>query len=286
VYVSFSGGKDSTVLLDITKRLFPDVPAVFCDTGLEYPEVRELALRKADVVIRPKMTFRKVIEKYGYPIPGKEQALYIRQARNTKSEHMRSIRLGNGRYSVSARWRPLVYAPFEVSEKCCDVIKKAPFKQYAKETGRARMTAMIAYESSRRERSYMLYGCNNFSDKNPSSAPMAIWTEQDVLRYIKESGIEYASCYGEIVETRGGGCSDARGRTGLAACSACSASTTMRPRTAFNAWSATTRSNTTTASTSWESGKSSTTWESTTDTSRHYSKGNEMNTKPNEVVEQ
>ena len=58
VYVSYSGGKDSTVLLDITRRLFPDVPAVFCDTGLEYPEVREIALKNADVVLKPEMTFK------------------------------------------------------------------------------------------------------------------------------------------------------------------------------------------------------------------------------------
>lgn len=52
MYVSFSGGKDSTVLLDIVKGMYPDVPAVFCDTGLEYPEVRELALRKAVLAFR------------------------------------------------------------------------------------------------------------------------------------------------------------------------------------------------------------------------------------------
>lgn len=40
VYVAFSGGKDSTVLLDIVRRIYPDVPAVFADTGLEFPEVR------------------------------------------------------------------------------------------------------------------------------------------------------------------------------------------------------------------------------------------------------
>lgn len=198
VYVSFSGGKDSTVLLDIVKGMFSDVPAVFCDTGLEYPEVRELALRKADVVIRPKMNFKQVLEKYGYPIPGKEQALYIRQARHS-TEHMKSIRLGDGRYSVSKRWRKLVYAPFEVSEQCCDAIKKRPFKEYEKESGRAKMTAMMACESTRRERNYLQRGCNNFSAKSPSSMPMAIWTEQDILRYIVENGIEYAACYGEIV---------------------------------------------------------------------------------------
>jgi len=43
IYVSFSGGKDSTVLLDIVRKVYPDCPAVFIDTGLEYPEVREFA---------------------------------------------------------------------------------------------------------------------------------------------------------------------------------------------------------------------------------------------------
>ena len=217
VYVSYSGGKDSTVLLDIVKGMYPDVPAVFCDTGLEYPEVREMALRNADVVIKPKMNFKQVIEKYGYPIPGKEQALYIREARHS-TEHMRSIRLGNGRYSVSKRWRSLIDAPFEVSEKCCDAIKKNPFKAYDRKTGRARMTAMMACESSRRERSYMRYGCSSFSGKHPSSMPMAIWTEQDVLRYIVENGIEYAACYGEIVESDGKLRTTREDRTGCMFC--------------------------------------------------------------------
>lgn len=41
VYISFSGGKDSTVLLDLARRIYPDIPAVFVDTGLEYPEIKE-----------------------------------------------------------------------------------------------------------------------------------------------------------------------------------------------------------------------------------------------------
>ncbi|MBQ9001686.1 MAG: phosphoadenosine phosphosulfate reductase family protein [Eggerthellaceae bacterium] len=115
IYLSFSGGQDSTVLLDIAKGLLPNIPAVYCDTGLESPEVRELALRKADVIIRPEKSFKSVIEEYGYPVPSKEQALFIRQARHS-TEHMRGVRLGDGRYSVSDRWRCLVDAPFEVSE--------------------------------------------------------------------------------------------------------------------------------------------------------------------------
>ena len=69
VYVAFSGGKDSTVLLDLVRKIYPDVPAVFCDTGLEFPEVRQFAMNTENVVVlRPEMNFRKVIETYGYPI--------------------------------------------------------------------------------------------------------------------------------------------------------------------------------------------------------------------------
>lgn len=39
VYIAFSGGKDSTVMLDLIRRQYPHVPATFCNTGLEYPEI-------------------------------------------------------------------------------------------------------------------------------------------------------------------------------------------------------------------------------------------------------
>ena len=48
-YVAFSGGKDSTVLLDIARRLYPNIRACFSNTGLEYPEIREFAQRHENV---------------------------------------------------------------------------------------------------------------------------------------------------------------------------------------------------------------------------------------------
>ena len=73
VYVSFSGGKDSTVLLDLARRIYPDIPAVFIDTGLEYPELREFVKTIPNVTwLKPEMNFRKVIETYGYPLISKE----------------------------------------------------------------------------------------------------------------------------------------------------------------------------------------------------------------------
>ena len=64
VYVSFSGGKDSLVLLDIARKLYPNIQAVFVDTGLEYPEIRDFVKSTENVVwLRPKMNFKQVIEK-------------------------------------------------------------------------------------------------------------------------------------------------------------------------------------------------------------------------------
>lgn len=82
MYVSFSGGKDSTVLLHIVRELYPDTEAVFCNTGLEYPQVRKFALSFENVrKVEPKMRFDEVIRQYGYPFIGKEAAERIQNAR-------------------------------------------------------------------------------------------------------------------------------------------------------------------------------------------------------------
>ena len=222
VYVSFSGGKDSTVLLDVVKGVYPEVPSVFCDTGLEYPEIREFALSRADEVIKPSMSFKQTIERYGYPFPSKEQAHYIYQYRNSNSEKLRNLRWNGSskknRFCIAKKWRFLVDAPFDVSSTCCDVMKKRPFKKYERERKRKPMIATMACESRLRFQEYLQHGCNAFDAKRAKSTPLGFWTEQDVLAYLKRTGIGYASCYGEIREENGMFANSGVPRTGCMFC--------------------------------------------------------------------
>lgn len=85
VCVSFSGGKDSTVLLDIVRKMYPGVPAVFSNTGLEYPEIQKFVRKHDNVeIVTPGPRFVDVITEYGYPLIGKEVAEAIYYARKLR----------------------------------------------------------------------------------------------------------------------------------------------------------------------------------------------------------
>ena len=198
VYVSFSGGKDSTALLHLVRRMYPNVPAVFVDTGLEYPEIRDFVKTVDNVTwLKPKMPFNQVIEKYGYPVISKETSQKIKEVRSTKSEKLENKRIngddkGNGK--ISEKWQFLINAPFKISDRCCHVMKKDPVKRYEKETGKGAIVGTMASDSRLREGSYLQHGCNSFEGR-PMSTPMAFWLESNVWDYIKKYNLPYSKIY-------------------------------------------------------------------------------------------
>lgn len=101
------------------------------------------------------------------------------------------------------KWKFLLQADFDISNKCCDVMKKKPMQRYEKHSGRKPIIATMASESRLRYSKWIQNGCNAFNVKKPSSQPMSFWTEQDVLHYIKEFNVPYAPVYGDIVPTSG-----------------------------------------------------------------------------------
>lgn len=198
VSVSFSGGKDSTVLLDIIRKLYPNVPAVFFDTGLEYPEIRSFVKMFENVEwIRPDMSFKKVIEKWGYPLPSKKHAENIYRYRTTKNERIKQEILNSpGVYRLMPnKWKFLLDAPFQCSHKCCDELKKKPAKKYEKETGNHPIIGTMAIESRQRSVSWIEHGCNIYSGDRPKSQPISFWTESDIWEYIKSREIPYSKIY-------------------------------------------------------------------------------------------
>lgn len=230
VAVSFSGGKDSSVLLWLVRSVYPDVPAVFCHTGLEYPEVVRLVKSISNChIMRPKLTFKEIITKYGWPIASKKLARGINVLRHPTDRNQNIYRLYdqginrfgqavNGR-KISDCWRFLVDAPFEVSDHCCEVMKKEPMRRYRRETGRASFVGLLATDSKERELTYLKAGsCNSYDSKNPKSTPLAFWTEQDILECIRRHDIPIPSVYGQIVERDGQLVTTGLRRTGCVFC--------------------------------------------------------------------
>lgn len=210
VYVSFSGGKDSTVLKHIVDSIYGDVPALFVNTGLEYPEIQLFAKRiqrgeydcfNPDVVIvRPDIHFDEVLKKHGYPVVSKRVSAYVKTAkRNPDSKRAKWIRGEEWtKFVAGGKWTHLIDAPFLVSDQCCNVMKKYPAKKYQKETGRVPILGTMAQESTSRFNMWIQNGCNGFDMKNPVSNPLSFWTEQDILHYIKKYDVPYCPVYGDI----------------------------------------------------------------------------------------
>jgi 3'-phosphoadenosine 5'-phosphosulfate sulfotransferase (PAPS reductase)/FAD synthetase len=207
VYVSFSGGKDSTVLLHLVRELYPDVEAVFVNTGLEYPEIQRFVKTFDNVkILYPEKTFKQVISEYGYPMISKEISDIIDRVKRN-STHKRYMQQLNGklldnngkksRYNCE-KYKPLLDVDFNVSNVCCGIMKKKPAKHFEKETDKKPIIATMTEESAMREQGWLKTGCNAFDSNRPQSKPMSFWTEQDVLQYIKENNIAIAPVYGDI----------------------------------------------------------------------------------------
>lgn len=212
VYLSFSGGKDSSVLLNLARRCYPDIEAVFVDTGLEFPEVRKFALSHENVtVLKPEMRFDEVIKEYGWCFPSKETATKIEYARQNKVWALNALygmnTDGSENHYAKTRymkWAYLLKAPFKISSKCCCIMKEKPVKKYEKTSGKKSIIGTMASESFRRTEAWLKTGCNAFDSKRQLSKPISFWTEQDILKYLRDFNIPYASVYGDIIEDKKG----------------------------------------------------------------------------------
>lgn len=207
VYISFSGGKDSTVIYWLARKIYPDIKAVFCNTGNEYPDivyfVRKMQSEGANIeIIYPKIKPQEVMSTYGFPLVSKVSSMCVRHIRTTHSEKLKNYRLyGDGDRkagTLARKWHFLVNQKFDTSEMCCEVLKKRPFHIFEKNTGLHSIQGLMAGESKARKELYLRQGsCNVFSEERykTKSLPLSIWLEQDIWNCIEKYNIPIAEIY-------------------------------------------------------------------------------------------
>lgn len=211
VYVSFSGGKDSTVLLDMVRQDFPKVEAVFLDTWLEYPQIRQYVNGFKNVkIIKPEKSMKQIVDDDGWCFPSKDVAEAI-------DAYRRGLKWGyNKLHGLDKNGNPSIYRERyvkwlrladefdgKISHKCCLDMKERPVEKYERISGKKPMVALLADESARRKEAYLRTGCNSFDSDRPISKPMGFWTENDVLEYIYTNKIEIAEPYGIVIPENG-----------------------------------------------------------------------------------
>lgn len=179
-YLSFSGGKDSTILHHLLDMALPNnrIPRVFIDTGIEYTMIRDfvLGLAKNDnrfVIIKPSKPIKQTLEKVGYPFKSKEHSLRVEQF--NKGTNAKFIK----KYMWQTEYRGKYLCPkillyqfeeqgkYNFSNKCCNEMKKKPAHQWAKENHKKMViTGMRNEEGGNRER----LGC--LTDHNTKFHPL------------------------------------------------------------------------------------------------------------------
>jgi 3'-phosphoadenosine 5'-phosphosulfate sulfotransferase (PAPS reductase)/FAD synthetase len=229
VYVAYSGGLDSTVLLHLVRTIYPNAIAVFSNTTNEHPEILQHVRRTPNVIeVNPKMTFTETIPLHGFPLVSKKVSKAIGVLKNPTPRNVNLRNLyatGLNRHGSPAKsfklankWWFLVDETFDITNKCCDILKKEPLDRYAKETETRPFIGTLASESKQRYGDWVDHGCNITEGKKKVSRPLSIWTNADVWEYIRTYKVPYSSAYDPVLDKDGRVICEGETRTGCAFC--------------------------------------------------------------------
>ena len=184
--ISFSGGKDSTVLKHLVESIEPNIKSVFCNTGVEYNSIVKFVNTFDVITVKPKRSFPDIIKTYGFPVISKEQSRYISDIRNPNViQKTKDIRLGDGNFRISTKWRWILDTNIAISDKCCYHLKKTPLKKlnYYYFTGERIEESNL--RKQRYHRCIMPEKC----------IPLRLWSDSLIDKYIKYHNIKICDIY-------------------------------------------------------------------------------------------
>ena len=154
-YISFSGGKDSTVLSALVDMACPEnkIPRVYANTGIELNMIRDFVfdMQKTDdrvVIIKPSVPIKQMLEEEGYPFKSKIHAHVVDLYQSGSDNKMILGYTGKRPEHWHTRTCPKVLEyqftkenNLKISDKCCLRMKEEPLIKYAKENNKT--TAII-----------------------------------------------------------------------------------------------------------------------------------------------
>lgn len=145
-YISFSGGKDSTVLHYLIDLALPNnkIPRVYLNTGIEYQDIRKFVqeLAKNDnriIVLNSGVNIKQMLEKEGYPFKSKEHSLKIEQYKKGS----RSKNIVDYRYKENFGCPKILQYQYNddfklhISDKCCHKLKKEVAHKWQRENSKS-----------------------------------------------------------------------------------------------------------------------------------------------------
>lgn len=161
-YISFSGGKDSTIVSRLVDMALPDnkIPRVFINTGIEYNAIVEFVHSKMAeddrfIEIKPSKPIKQMLEEKGYPFKSKEHSQKLSEyKRGYRHKSLMHYFFGTeGKFVCPSilKYQLETEMDFTISQKCCDELKKKPTRKYEQTSHRQiRITGMRKEEGGER----------------------------------------------------------------------------------------------------------------------------------------
>ena len=191
-YLSFSGGKDSTVLHYLLDIALPGnkIPRVYINTGIEYKDIRQFVekLAKTDeriIIINSGVNIKRMLEEEGYPFKSKEHSLKVSEyKKGSRATNIIKYKEFRGQFSCPKKLL-YQYKPsftLKISNHCCYRLKKDIFKHWSKENHKSiTLTGMRKAEGGQRK------NLNCFTNEGKKFHPLVSipdeWMEQFILKF-------------------------------------------------------------------------------------------------------